>query len=205
MRTGAVLLIVGCLLAAPATAKPVRTETIVMVRHGEKPPAGLGQLSCQGLNRALALGPVLRRQFPDTPRAVFAPDPGVGKDDHHIRYDYIRPLATIEPAAIALGLPVNAHIGVADLPALQRALTDPALRDALVLVAWEHTAIVTLARALLASYGGRPDDVPDWDTHDFDSIYVVRLMQDGTQTRASFEHRHEGLDGQKTTCVTPTP
>jgi hypothetical protein len=33
--------------------------TIVIVRHGEKPPAGLGQLSCQGLNRALALSQVL--------------------------------------------------------------------------------------------------------------------------------------------------
>lgn len=33
--------------------------TIVIIRHGEKPSAGLGQLSCQGLNRALALPQVL--------------------------------------------------------------------------------------------------------------------------------------------------
>jgi hypothetical protein len=30
-------------------------ETIVFVRHGEKPQDGFGQLNCQGLNRALAL------------------------------------------------------------------------------------------------------------------------------------------------------
>jgi len=35
-------------------------ETIVFFRHGEKPSAGLGQLTCQGLNRALALPDVLR-------------------------------------------------------------------------------------------------------------------------------------------------
>ena len=34
-------------------------ETIVFVRHGEKPEAGLGQLNCQGLNRALALPSVI--------------------------------------------------------------------------------------------------------------------------------------------------
>ncbi len=30
-------------------------ETLVFVRHGEKPAQGYGQLNCQGLNRALAL------------------------------------------------------------------------------------------------------------------------------------------------------
>ena len=35
---------------------PVSTtvETLICIRHGEKPATGLGQLSCQGLNRALA-------------------------------------------------------------------------------------------------------------------------------------------------------
>src|SRR5450631_116113 len=37
--------------------------TLVMFRHGEKPALGLGQLSCQGLNRALALPDVLVSQF----------------------------------------------------------------------------------------------------------------------------------------------
>src|ERR1700730_4025255 len=49
-------------------------ETIVLVRHGEKPDKGLGQLDCQGLNRALALPPVIAKTF-GRPSAVFAPDP----------------------------------------------------------------------------------------------------------------------------------
>ena len=34
-------------------------ERIVCIRHGEKPAKDLGQLDCQGLNRALALPKVL--------------------------------------------------------------------------------------------------------------------------------------------------
>ncbi len=41
----------GLLATAPAHA----AETVIFLRHGEKPAAGLGQLSCKGLNRALAL------------------------------------------------------------------------------------------------------------------------------------------------------
>jgi hypothetical protein len=32
-----------------------KVETMVCIRHGEKPLLGLGQLTCRGLNRALAL------------------------------------------------------------------------------------------------------------------------------------------------------
>ena len=38
-------------------------QTIVFFRPGEKPSAGLGQLTCQGLNRAVALADVLIGKF----------------------------------------------------------------------------------------------------------------------------------------------
>src|SRR4051794_31505509 len=38
-------------------------ETVVFLRHGEKPPGGLGQISPQGLNRALALSEVLPKMY----------------------------------------------------------------------------------------------------------------------------------------------
>ena len=43
------------LLAAPAVFAEPAKQTIVVVRHGEKPPEGLGQLTCQGLQRSLRL------------------------------------------------------------------------------------------------------------------------------------------------------
>ncbi len=196
--------VLAALLAAPAPAAARSTETIVMVRHGEKPAQGLGQLSCQGLNRALALTGVLARRF-GRPDAIFAPDPAIRKQDHGVAYDYVRPLATIEPAAIAFGLPVRADLGVFDLAGLQAALGAPSLAGSTVLVAWEHVQIVALARRLLAEAGAGAGAVPDWDTGDFDGIYVVRIVRDGAARRAEFSRMREGLDGLSASCPQAAP
>lgn len=50
--------------AVESRAQPVDgTQTLVFLRHGEKPGEGLGQLNCQGLNRALDLATVLPERF----------------------------------------------------------------------------------------------------------------------------------------------
>src|SRR5277367_623741 len=108
IRIGSGLIaIAGMWSQAPyaAAAQAAVTETIVLVRHGEKPALGLGQLDCQGLNRALALPAVIGKELGE-PTAIFAPDPAQSKEDHGQPYNYVRPLATIEPTAIAFGLPV---------------------------------------------------------------------------------------------------
>ena len=174
-------------------------ERIVLVRHGEKPDTGLGQLDCQGLNRALALPPVIAKTF-GRPAVVFAPDPSQKKEDHGVLYDYVRPLATIEPAAIFFGLPVNANFGLSDTDGLQAAVDQPLYHNVLVLIAWEHTLIETITRKLLAIHGGNPALVPKWQDDDFDSIYVVTIVRTGDATSASFVHMREGLDGQPVTC-----
>ena len=38
------------LVSSNAEQRETAVETIVFVRHGEKPEGGFGQLSCQGLN-----------------------------------------------------------------------------------------------------------------------------------------------------------
>lgn len=174
-------------------------ETIVFVRHGEKPSKGLGQLNCKGLNRALALPSIIAKLF-GPPKAVFAPDPSDQKVDDGQSYDYVRPLATIEPTAISFGLPVNANIGVSKTEQLQAALEQPRYRNDLVLVAWEHKLIETAARALLAAHGGDVTAVPKWPSDDFDSIYVVTIVRTGEAAKASFAHKQEGLDGQPDAC-----
>jgi len=47
----------------PVAQQAVAVETIVFVRHGEKPANDLGQLTFQGLNRALALPDVLIKKY----------------------------------------------------------------------------------------------------------------------------------------------
>ena len=204
IRVSSALLLAAQLLdATGAFAGSSSVETIVMVRHGEKPGKGLGQLSCQGLNRALALGGVLARSF-GKPDAIFAPDPAVQKQDRGVAYDYVRPLATIEPAAIAFGMPVHAGIGVADIATLQAALDDPRLANGVVLVAWEHAQLVILARHLLAAHGGA-GNIPDWDARDYDRIDVIRIIRDGSQSRSAFSRQREGLDGMSVTCPGAAP
>lgn len=188
-------------IAAPVTraADPVTMQTIVLLRHGEKPAAGLGQLDCQGLNRALALPAVLARLF-GRPAAIFAPNPATKVRDEGGVFDYVRPLATIEPTAIALGLPVDASVGFTDVDGLQRRLGEPHLHNALVFVAWEHLRIVEIVRALMARHNGDAAAVPVWKDNDFDSVYVVRIARTGDRTSASFKHAHQGLNNQPRNC-----
>jgi broad specificity phosphatase PhoE len=185
----------ACVAGADARAADA-PERIVFVRHGEKPPKGLGQLDCRGLNRALALPAFFARAF-GRPDAIFAPNPSATKSDSGVTYDYVRPFATIEPTAIALGLPVNVEIGFSDTEGLQKALEAPALSHSLVFVAWEHKLIDEVARRLLTAHGGDPAAVPKWAGDDFDGVYVVTLAEGGP---AKFERLTEGLDGEPEAC-----
>jgi len=192
--------------AATATPATVATEkadgnieTLVFVRHGEKPAQGYGQLDCQGLNRALALPAVIAAKF-GKPDAIYAPDPGQQKDDNGHPYYYVRPLATIEPTAVQFQMPVQTPYGFAQIDQLGNALVDPANHGKLIVIAWEHRLIEKLARQMMSAHGGNAADVPKWRSKDFDSIYIVRLdWQNGTP-RASFKHDREGLDGRAADC-----
>jgi hypothetical protein len=198
LATLAMSLAIFLLTDTPGWSDPA-VETIVFVRHGEKPDGGLGQLTCQGLNRALALPAVIARMF-GKPDAIFAPNPSIQKRDEGKPYYYVRPLATIEPTAIAFGLPVDVSIGAFDTERLRTTLEDPAYRTKLILVAWEHHEIETMVRALLASSGGDASAVPGWEDDDFDSIYLVNIFWSEDAAKATFERTREHLDGQPTSC-----
>jgi hypothetical protein len=194
-----VFVISACSASAAAWADDTTTETIVMVRHGEKPDSGLGQLNCRGLNRALALPRVIETKF-GRPDAIFAPDPARQKSDRGIQYDYVRPLATIEPTAIYFGMPVDASIGFKDVDKLVDALLTPRYRGKLVVVAWEHAIIEKAAKRIVKQYGGKASSVPKWESADFDSIYIVRVTSSGNNTSASFELAKQGLNGEPAVC-----
>jgi hypothetical protein len=187
--------------AQAATPPQPQPETIVFVRHGEKPAGGFGQLDCQGLNRALALPAVIAAKF-GKPDAIYAPNPSMQKKDDGALYDYVRPLATIEPTAIQYGMPVNTAYGYAQYNELEQALVAPGQSGKLIVVAWEHHEIEALARAIMKQYGGSDAPVPGWANDDFDSIYIVKLNWDanGGPPRATFAHSQEGLNGRAKDC-----
>jgi hypothetical protein len=179
-----------------------KIETIVCVRHGEKPPAGLGQLTCQGLNRALRLPQVLIAKF-GKPDFIFAPDPNQVNHDPAGDFCYVRPLATIEPTAIQCSLPVNTHFGFTDIRGLEQELSKPAYAGATVFVAWEHKYLDDFVKDTVKSSGGDASKVPGWQGNDFDSIFVVRLVHNKRGTTVTFTHDNEGLDHLSTDCPNP--
>lgn len=171
-------------------AAAANVETIVCVRHGEKPPQGLGQLTPQGLQRALALPDVLLRKF-GTPQYIFAPDPAQTVNEDNGVYSYVRPLATIEPTAIRCGLPVNTQFGAKDIAALEDKLRQPEYANAVVFVAWEHLWLDKFVKQVVGDFGGDAKSVPHWYGKDYDSIYIIRITDGKTVT---FTLDHEGLD-----------
>ena len=182
------------LVALAGVRGVVAQETIVAIRHAEKPPGGLGQLTCRGLNRALALPQVLLHRY-GKPAAIFAPDPAVQVSDRsQTLYSYVRPLITIEPTAIFLGMPVNAQIGFTDIARLQAEVTAPAYSNAIVYVAWEHLKLNDFAMQLLRAYGGDPTKVPDWPNTDYDRIYVFKIADEHGKPAITFHLDQEGLN-----------
>jgi hypothetical protein len=114
-------------------------ETVVAIRHAEKPLGGLGQLLCKSLNRALALPNVLTLRF-GKPDAIYAPFPSPRiLDELHLSF-YARPLATIEPTTISLGNSVNTRAGYNKIRTLRTELTACSNRSKLILAAGAHGA-----------------------------------------------------------------
>ena len=174
-------------------------EAIVCIRHGEKPPGGLGQLTCKGLNRALALPDVLLAKY-GSPQFIFAPNPTQKVNDKGGDYYYVRPLITIEPPAIRCGLPVNTEFGFKQIKGLQDELEKPQYWNATVFIAWEHLNLDKFVKHLVKADGGNPDQVPLWPDNDYDSIFLIKITHSNGHESAAFSIDHEGLNNLSDKC-----
>jgi hypothetical protein len=188
----------GLVLAAVVGASLHAEETIVFFRHGEKPSGGLGQLTCQGLNRALALPEVLLAKF-GRPDYLYAPNPATKISDPAGSFFYVRPLATIEPVAIRTGRSVNTRYGYNDVTGLRQILVTSTKANATIFVSWEHAYLVKIVQSLMNTYGGG-QTVPAWTSGDYDSLYIVRIAYTNGAIDAQFERDREGLNGLPTSC-----
>jgi hypothetical protein len=149
------------------------------------------------LNRALALPQVLLSKY-GTPTVIYAPNPAVKKNDKGVMYTYVRPLATIEPLAVRVGLPINLDWSMTEVGPLAEALISS--KSGTQLVAWEHHLGEKLARVLLEKLGGNAQQVPEWVDHDFDSIYVIRITELNKVKRVTLTLDSEGLNNLPEAC-----
>lgn len=177
-------------------------QTLVFLRHAEKPAEGLGQLNCQGLNRALALTTLLPERY-GAPDYVFAanPDRTVEEGPNDQEFNYLRPLLTIAPTAIAHGLPVNTSFNANDVGDIVDELTDRQYRNSTIYTAWSRGYVSEIMNELLDEVGA--DDslqVDRWHREDFDSLYAIRLHWKNGVATASLEAQAQGLDGRDLQC-----
>lgn len=197
-RLSTVLLLLAMLFVG-AVGQASAEQTLVFLRHGEKPATDYhGQLSCQGFNRALALPKVLLAKY-GTPTYLYAPDPAFRISDPGGRSYYDRALETLVPLGVKLKKDIRSQFAYTDIASLQHALIDPAKDDTLIFIAWEHLALQQAVQNIMNAYGGHLV-VPQWPSTDYDSLFVVRVNY-GTAITASFQHDHEGLNGRSTTCA----
>jgi hypothetical protein len=172
-------------------------QTIVFLRHGEKPVGGYGQLTCQGFNRALALPKVLLAKY-GRPTYLYAPDPSGKISDQAGQFFYDRAIETLVPTAVKLTMQIRSFYTFTQIDGLQSVLINPAKDGTTSFVAWEHVMLQRLVQNIMNAYGGHLV-VPAWPGTDFDSLFVVRVNY-GSAITASFQHDHEGLNGRATAC-----
>jgi len=193
------------LAVVESRAQPVDgTQTLVFLRHAEKPGEGLGQLNCQGLNRALDLATLLPERFGKADY-VFAANPSrhveEGSDDQ--RYSYIRPLMTITPSAIRLGLPVNIDFGADDTDELAEELLSDKYRNATVYTAWSHGYLPELINAVAdKALGDERVITEEWNADDFDTLYVLTLTWHDGKASLLSRNLRQGLNGGEHSCPT---
>jgi hypothetical protein len=174
-----------------------KVETIVFIRHAEKPLTGLGQLNCRGLNRALALPGVLTSKF-GKPDQIYAPDPSGKVHDPAGTFDYLRPLATIEPTAIRLGMPVSCDYRYDQIKELENELLSPQRAGKVIVVVWEHGFLNRMVKDLMQMKGGDPKQVPGWPETEYDRIDILRIP--AGNGAITFAQDHENLNHLSGDC-----
>lgn len=165
-------------------------ETLIFVRHGEKPANDSGQLTCKGLNRALALPDVLLDRY-GKPDFIFAAGPKENKTGSSLRA-----LSTIMPTAVRVGLPIGIQFHADDIAGLQQDLLSDKYQNSRIFIAWEHKNLDKAVKNIVAARGGDASLVPEWPGSDFDSIFVVTL----DQGKVSFRQEREGLTQLAESC-----
>ncbi|MEQ4987723.1 histidine phosphatase family protein [Proteus sp. fly-1089] len=170
-------------------------QTLVFIRHGEKPDNESGQLTCKGLNRSLALPDVLINQF-GKPDALFAAAPKQSKLGHSLRS-----LQTLSPLAIKMSLPIHLNYHAKEIKKLREDLLNQQYENSVIFIAWEHDNLVKIARDIMKKEGGDPKLIPKWKSSDFDSIYILKIIREGDKKNVIFEQRQQGLNGVSPICL----
>jgi hypothetical protein len=175
-----VLLTGGLLLSNPSSAQEARNylanNTILIIRHSEKPDTGAG-LNVAGEARA-RLYTKYFQPFKEEGLSIQVDSLYAGADSR----SSMRPRLTLEPLSKSSGMPLHSTIGTKDSELLVQALRTEA-HGQHPLIAWRHGDIPTLLRA----FGASPEELlpnGQWPDEVFDWVIVLNMGPDGKLTSA---------------------
>jgi hypothetical protein len=176
------LCMVSLSLRAQSSPNYLANNTVLIIRHAEKPETGTG-LTPMGEARARLYAEyfkVFREEELEIPiDSLYA-----GADSKNS----VRPRLTLEPLSKATGLPLHHEVGTDESETLVRELKSET-HGQHPLIAWRHGQIPTLLTAFgvapekLLPNGKWPDDVYDW-------VIVLKIGQDGQLTEARLIHEN---------------
>lgn len=173
---------VPCLTSVQAqTAQNyLANNTVLIVRHAEKPVTGTG-LTPTGEARAQLYAKYFR-PFQEEGLSLSVDCLYAGADSKNS----VRPRLTLEPLSKASGLPLHLNVGTKDPEALIHELKTEA-HGQHPLIAWRHGEIP----ALLTAFGVAPEKVlPNgkWPDEVFDWVIVITTGPDGLPVSAKLIH-----------------
>jgi hypothetical protein len=176
----AVLLVGSLLLSNLSPAQQAQNylanNTILIIRHSEKPDTGTG-LNAAGETRARLYSKYFQ-PFQEDGLSIQVDSLYAGADSKNS----LRPRLTLEPLSKSSGMPLHSNIGTKDSEVLVQALRTAA-HGQHPLIAWRHGEIPTLLRA----FGASPEELlpnGQWPDEVFDWVIVLNMGPDGKLTSA---------------------
>eukprot|EP00906_Rhabdomonas_costata_P029964 RCo042321 len=168
--------------APPSAAGGASRRFIVVLRHGEKPVDNTtNSLSPLGLARSEWMVRWADTELPEWVDGVRVT--AVVTALPWLTGEHVRPLQTVTPLSVALGLPIL----LADNPGMAAsiALSTTAKNNSCALVCWQHEDMQLLLQAM-------GHTVPEWDDLDFDLVYLLNVSSGNLQARSlRWEHSEE--------------
>jgi hypothetical protein len=167
-------------MQAQSTPNYLANNTVLIVRHSEKPEDGTG-LTPMGEARA-RLYVKYFQPFQEQGLSVPVDCLYAGADSEKS----FRPRLTLEPLSKATGLPLHAKVGTKDSEALVVELRTEA-HGRHPLIAWRHGDMP----ALLAAFGASPEKLlpnGQWPDDVFDWVIVLTTDADGKLSSARVVH-----------------
>ncbi|TGO61011.1 hypothetical protein BOTNAR_0136g00140 [Botryotinia narcissicola] len=136
----------------------VSSQTVYLIRHGEKPADGGNGLSALGLQRAQCLRNVFGNESIYDIKYIMAMTP---KSDG----ERTRPLDTVQPLATDLNITVDISCDRDDADCVAD-IVNQYEGEGNILISWQHGALTDIVKAL------GDENAPKWKKHAYDIIWT---------------------------------